>query len=43
MSSSPAPYRDYNLVLGTVLLYAVFVILMNSGLQVWLNPKLRFE
>jgi oligopeptide transport system permease protein len=38
--------RDYNLVLGTVLLYAVFVILMNLAvdvLQVWLNPKLRFE
>jgi oligopeptide transport system permease protein len=38
--------RDYNLVLGTVLLYAVFVILMNlvvDVLQVWLNPKLRFE
>jgi oligopeptide transport system permease protein len=38
--------RDYNLVLGTVLLYAGFVILMNlvvDVLQVWLNPKLRFE
>jgi oligopeptide transport system permease protein len=38
--------RDYNLVLGTVLLYATFVILMNlvvDVLQVWLNPKLRFE
>jgi oligopeptide transport system permease protein len=38
--------RDYNLVLGTVLLYAVFVIMMNlvvDVLQVWLNPKLRFE
>jgi oligopeptide transport system permease protein len=38
--------RDYNLVLGTVLLYAVFVIIMNlvvDVLQVWLNPKLRFE
>jgi oligopeptide transport system permease protein len=38
--------RDYNLVLGTVLLYAVFVIIMNLAvdvLQVWLNPKLRFE
>ncbi|MGA3007436.1 MAG: ABC transporter permease subunit [Opitutaceae bacterium] len=38
--------RDYNLVLGTVLLYAVFVILLNLAvdvLQVWLNPKLRFE
>ena len=38
--------RDYNLVLGTVLLYAVFVIMMNLAvdvLQVWLNPKLRFE
>jgi oligopeptide transport system permease protein len=38
--------RDYNLVLGTVLLYAMFVIMMNlvvDVLQVWLNPKLRFE
>jgi oligopeptide transport system permease protein len=38
--------RDYNLVLGTVLLYATFVIMMNlvvDVLQVWLNPKLRFE
>jgi oligopeptide transport system permease protein len=38
--------RDYNLVLGTVILYAVFVILLNlvvDVLQVWLNPKLRFE
>jgi oligopeptide transport system permease protein len=38
--------RDYNLMLGTVLLYAVFVIIMNLAvdvLQVWLNPKLRFE
>jgi oligopeptide transport system permease protein len=38
--------RDYNLVLGTVLLYAGFVIMMNlvvDVLQVWLNPKLRFE
>jgi oligopeptide transport system permease protein len=38
--------RDYNLVLGTVLLYAMFVIVMNLAvdvLQVWLNPKLRFE
>ncbi|HTB81736.1 MAG TPA: ABC transporter permease subunit [Opitutaceae bacterium] len=38
--------RDYTLVLGTVLLYAVFVIALNlvvDVVQVWLNPKLRFE
>lgn len=38
--------RDYNLVLGTVILYAVLVVAMNLAVdvvQVWLNPKLKFE
>ena len=38
--------RDYTLVLGTVLFYATFIILLNllvDVVQVWLNPKLRFE
>jgi oligopeptide transport system permease protein len=33
-------------VLGTVILYAVLVILCNlvvDVVQVWLNPKLKFE
>lgn len=38
--------RDYTLVMGTVLFYSVLIITMNlvvDILQVWLNPKLRFE
>jgi oligopeptide transport system permease protein len=38
--------RDYTLVLGTVILYAGFIIVMNlvvDIVQVWLNPRLRFE
>jgi oligopeptide transport system permease protein len=38
--------RDYTLVLGTVLLYATLIIVLNlvvDVVQVWLNPKLRFE
>lgn len=38
--------RDYTMVLGTVLFYAVLIILLNlvvDVVQVWLNPKLRFE
>jgi len=38
--------RDYTLVLGTVVLYAVFVIVMNLAVdiaQAWLNPRLRSE
>jgi oligopeptide transport system permease protein len=38
--------RDYTLVLGTVLLYAGFLIVMNLLADialVWLNPKLKFE
>jgi len=38
--------RDYTLVLGTVLLYAGFLIMMNLAADialVWLNPKLKFE
>jgi len=38
--------RDYTLVLGTVILYATLVILLNlvvDVVQVWLNPKLKFE
>lgn len=38
--------RDYTLVLGTVILYAALVIALNlvvDIVQVWLNPKLKFE
>ena len=38
--------RDYTLVLGTVILYAVLIIGLNlvvDVVQVWLNPKLKFE
>jgi oligopeptide transport system permease protein len=38
--------RDYTLVMGTVVLYAGFIIAMNLVVdvaQVWLNPKLKFE
>jgi len=38
--------RDYSLVMGTVLLFASFIILLNMVvdiLQVWLNPKLKFK
>lgn len=38
--------RDYTLILGTVILYATLIILLNLVVdvaQVWLNPKLRFE
>jgi oligopeptide transport system permease protein len=38
--------RDYTMVMGTVLFYAVLIIVMNllvDIVQVWLNPKQRFE
>jgi oligopeptide transport system permease protein len=38
--------RDYTLVLGTVILYAGLIIALNlivDVVQVWLNPKLKFE
>ena len=38
--------RDYTMVLGTVLFYAVLIIGLNlvvDIVQVWLNPRLRFE
>ena len=38
--------RDYTLVLGTVILYAVLIVVLNlvvDVVQVWLNPKLKFE
>ncbi len=38
--------RDYTLVLGTVILYATLVVLLNlvvDIVQVWLNPKLKIE
>ena len=38
--------RDYTLVLGTVILYAGLLVIMNlvvDVVQVWLNPKLKFE
>jgi oligopeptide transport system permease protein len=39
-------HRDYTLVLGTVILYAGLIVIMNlvvDIVQVWLNPKLKFE
>jgi len=38
--------RDYTLVLGTVILYAALIVVCNLAadvVQVWLNPKLKFE
>lgn len=38
--------RDYTLVLGTVILYATLIIVLNlvaDVVQVWLNPKVKFE
>jgi oligopeptide transport system permease protein len=38
--------RDYTLVLGTVILYAGLIVILNLAAdvaQVWLNPKLKFE
>jgi len=38
--------RDYTLVLGTVILYAALIVALNlvaDIVQVWLNPKLKFE
>lgn len=38
--------RDYTLVLGTVILYASLIVVLNllaDVVQVWLNPKLKFE
>lgn len=38
--------RDPCMVIGTALFYAAFVVVLNLAadvLQVWLNPKLRFE
>jgi oligopeptide transport system permease protein len=38
--------RDYTLVLGTVMLYAGLIVVLNlvvDVVQVWLNPRLKFE
>jgi oligopeptide transport system permease protein len=38
--------RDYTLVLGTVILYATLIVVCNlvvDVVQVWLNPRLKFE
>jgi oligopeptide transport system permease protein len=38
--------RDYTLVLGTVILYATLIVTFNlvvDVVQVWLNPKLKFD
>jgi oligopeptide transport system permease protein len=38
--------RDYTMILGTVILYAVLLVVMNlvvDIVQVWLNPRLKFE
>jgi oligopeptide transport system permease protein len=41
-----ASNRDYTMVLGTVILYAVLLVLLNlvtDLVQVWLNPKLTYD
>ena len=38
--------RDYTLVLGTVILYAVLIMVLNLAVdiaQAWMNPKVRLE
>ncbi len=38
--------RDYTMVMGTVLFYATLIIFLNlvvDIIQVWLNPKLKFD
>jgi oligopeptide transport system permease protein len=38
--------RDYTMLMGTTLFYAVLIIALNLAVdivQVWMNPKLRFE
>lgn len=43
---SSAFSRDYTVVLGTVILYASLIVVLNlvvDVVQVWLNPKLKFE
>ncbi|MBA4135684.1 MAG: ABC transporter [Opitutus sp.] len=38
--------RDYTVVLGTVILYAALIVVLNlvvDIVQVWLNPRLKFE
>ena len=38
--------RDYTVVLGTVILYAALIVVLNlvvDVVQVWLNPRLKFE
>ena len=38
--------RDYSLVMGTVIFFATLIILFNllvDVMQVWLNPRLRFD
>jgi len=41
-----ATNRDYTLILGLVILYAALIVLCNLAVdvvQVWLNPRLKFE
>ncbi len=38
--------RDYTVILGTVVLYATMIVLLNllvDIVQVWLNPRVKFE
>lgn len=38
--------RDYTMILGTVILYATLIVVCNlvvDVVQVWLNPRLKFE
>lgn len=41
-----ATSRDYTLILGLVIVYATFIVVCNlivDVVQVWMNPKLKFE
>ena len=38
--------RDYTLVLGTVILYALLIMTLNLAadvIQAWMNPKIRLD
>ncbi|MBI1259653.1 MAG: ABC transporter permease subunit, partial [Chloroflexi bacterium] len=38
--------RDYPVIMGTILLYAVFLVLMNMLVDIvyaWLDPRIRFD
>jgi oligopeptide transport system permease protein len=38
--------RDYPVIMGTILLYAAFLVLMNMLVDIayaWLDPRIRFD